>query len=343
MGLPGHRPRTAAWRTALGAAILSTSLLAAAPAYASTGDPGGIEAPTSPGGIPAGGVGPEYHTFLLARSHSDAGWGTQPRGSNDFGCRPKAGQSPIVLVPGTGEDAFATWSFYSPHLAAAGYCVFTFNYNPSVNAVTGETNDSQPFSGDIRQSAAFLGTFVDRVLASTGANRVTLIGHSQGGGPLPRAYLQWYGGAAKVNHLIALVPSNHGTSAYGVAKLYQAMTDDDRDFVTAVAEAKNVASLYQQLTGSELLTSLNAGGETMPGVKYTVLTTRWDQVVLPYTSAYLSGDNVTNIKVQDICPLDGYNHLNFTYDPVAYQLVTNALDPANARQVNCWWVPPYLR
>ena len=57
--------------------------------------------------------------------------GLNPQGANDFSCRPREGERPVVLVPGTKEDAFATWSFYAPSLRRDGWCVFTFNYNPS--------------------------------------------------------------------------------------------------------------------------------------------------------------------------------------------------------------------
>ena len=53
-----------------------------------------------------------------------------------------------------------------------------------------------------------------RVLAATGAAKVDLVGHSQGG-MMPRYYLKFLGGAALVNRLVALAPSNHGTTLDG--------------------------------------------------------------------------------------------------------------------------------
>src|SRR5438128_1772103 len=72
--------------------------------------------------------------------------------------------------------------------------------------------------GDIRQSAAELSAFVDNVLAATGAAKVDLVGHSQGG-MMPRYYLKNLGGAAKVGVLIGLSPSNHGTTLNGLFTL----------------------------------------------------------------------------------------------------------------------------
>ena len=56
--------------------------------------------------------------------------------------------------------------------------------------------------------------FVDAVLAATGARKVSMVGHSQGG-MMPRYYLKFLGGAAKVDDLVGLAPSNHGTTNPG--------------------------------------------------------------------------------------------------------------------------------
>ena len=51
------------------------------------------------------------------------------------------------------------------------------------------------------------------MLAETGAPKVILIGHSQGGGILPAYYINNLDGADKVSQLIGIAPSNHGTDA----------------------------------------------------------------------------------------------------------------------------------
>lgn len=329
-----ERKRFVGWLS--GVVLALTMALVWTPAVAA---PTGVETPTSPGGIPAGAEGPEFHTFIGARGYATKNWGATPRGANNFSCKPKPGQFPVVLIPGTGNDAFTAWSFYSPRLSAAGFCVFTFNYNPAVDPKTGATLDDLSFSGDINASAAFLGTFVDKVLAATGSSKVTLVGHSQGGGPLPRAYLKWHGGAAKVNRLIGLTPSNYGTSAYGIAALWRSLLQNSRDKIDERLALSNKLSLTQQLTESRFLTDLNDGGDTLPGVEYVTIATHWDQVVVPFTRSYLKGYNVTNIKIQELCPVDPFNHMNFTYDPAAFQVVKNFLDPKKAEPLNCYWIP----
>jgi triacylglycerol esterase/lipase EstA (alpha/beta hydrolase family) len=158
----------------------------------------------------------------------------------------------------------------------------------------------------IERSAAQLGDFVERVLAATGADKVSLVGHSQGG-MMPRYYLRFLGGAAKVDELIGLAPSNHGT--------------------TVPVIGLGCRACKQQAAGSPFLTNLNAGREVEPGVDYTVLVTRYDEVVVPFRSGYLAGptDQVTNVTLQDKCPSNRTDHVLFPYDAVARQWVEHAL------------------
>ncbi|MFD4377374.1 hypothetical protein [Streptomyces sp. NPDC058486] len=92
----------------------------------------------------------------------------------------------------------------------------------------------------------------------------------------------------------------------------------------------------QQITGSDFLRGLNAGGETHPAVSYTVIASRYDEVVTPYTSSFLApAPNVVNQRVQDACPAEFTEHLGIVYNDVATRLVLNALDPAHAQRPSC--------
>jgi triacylglycerol lipase len=212
-------------------------------------------------------------------------------------CQPSAQHpDPVVLVHGT--FAMTSWSLMGPTLAQLGYCVFTFDYG---NRGTGE----------IAQSAQELASFVDRVLAATHAPRVSIVGHSEGG-MMPRYYIRFLGGAAKVDDLIGLSPSNHGTQ---------------NPLVLVGAQLGCTACAEQEATGSPFLNRLNAGDEAPAPVAYTVIQTAYDTVVTPYDSAFLHGpaDRVTNVTLQTACPGDVSGHLAMPTDPVALQWVENAL------------------
>ena len=96
----------------------------------------------------------------------------------------------------------------------------------------------------------------------------------------------------------------------------------------------------QQEEGSAFLARLNAT-PTVAGVNYTVIETRDDEVVTPYTNAFLpAAPNVSNITLQHQCPLDASDHLEIASDPVAMADMLNALDPAQPVKVPCLVVLP---
>jgi triacylglycerol esterase/lipase EstA (alpha/beta hydrolase family) len=232
---------------------------------------------------------------------------TSPPGANDFGCHPSAEHPfPVVLVHGTFEGAGDNWVTASPKLKSAGYCVFALDYG---NRGT----------GDIAASAGQLQHFVDAVLAATGAAKVSIVGHSQGG-MMPRYYVKFLGGADKVDDLVGLAPSNHGTTNPGAL----------------VAGATFCPACDQQRAGSAFLTQLNAGDETPGDVSYTVIETRYDEVVTPYTSAFLAaGPNTANVLLQDACPAEMIDHHEMPNDQLAMRWTLQALgrpgpaDPAH--------------
>jgi hypothetical protein len=81
----------------------------------------------------------------------------------------------------------------------------------------------------------------------------------------------------------------------------------------------------------------------VPGVKYTVIESKYDEVVTPYTSAFLTpGAGVTNITLQDQCSLDDGEHLSMPYDHIADADVLTALDPAHPINPVCSPVAPVV-
>ena len=245
-------------------------------------------------------------------------------GWNDYSCKPSAAHPrPVVLVHGTFANSVDNWLFLAPYLTDRGYCVFSLDYGrlPGV-----------PFFhalGPIDKSAEQLSAFVDKVLAATGAGKADLVGHSQGG-MMPRYYLKFLGGAPKVNALVGIAPNNHGTTLSGLANLLP--------YFPGAGDLLNAATpaLAQQVAGSDFMERLNAGGDTVPGVRYTVIATKYDEVVTPYRTQFLSGSSVKNVLIQDKCALDLSEHaLVGLTDRIAFHEVANALDPARATPTTC--------
>lgn len=74
----------------------------------------------------------------------------------------------------------------------------------------------------------------------------------------------------------------------------------------------------------------------MPGVEYTVIATRYDEIVTPYRSQFLTGDNVNNVLLQDVCRLSIAEHAAIVASPVTHRIIANALAPENERKrVRC--------
>ncbi|WP_415976691.1 esterase/lipase family protein [Rhodococcus sp. 077-4] len=247
-------------------------------------------------GIPAS-AAPAVGSFAEAFAYSIVHPGVTPPGSNDFSCVPSAQHpEPVVLVHGFLENSYDNWASLSPKLADAGYCVFAIDY--------GNTAPVQALGAlePIPDSAAELSAFVDSVLAATGAQKVSIVGHSKGG-TVPRYYARFLGGDRTVARIVALSPPNYPTAGPPV--------QDD------------------------VLGRLNEGSDTVPGIEYTTIATRYDEIVIPYTASLLSGAGNTNVVLQDVCPNNVVEHTGISYDPVAQRLVQNALDPNNAQPISC--------
>lgn len=230
-----------------------------------------------------------------------------PTGANDWSCLPSAERpTPVVIVHGTFGDKKSLLDDLSGAMVDDGFCVYSLDYG---NRGT----------GDIRKSARQLKKFVGKVLSGTGAAQVSMVGHSQGG-MMPRYYIKFLGGAAYVDDLVGLSPSNHGTTIVG---------DSSNPLTGAFCTSCN-----QQAAGSPFLTRLNAGDETPGGVSYTQITTRYDEVVVPYTSAYLkAGPRTTNVTIQDLCPADLAEHVLIPMSRTAIAVALDALTrpgPADA-------------
>jgi triacylglycerol lipase len=218
--------------------------------------------------------------------------GISPPGANDFSCSSPARPVPVILVHGTFGDMTVSWNLVSPALKTAGYCVFALDLVRRGMA-------------PIDRSADKLAAFVDEVMQRTGAARVSIVGHSQGG-MLGRYVAKLRGKADVIDDIVGLAPSSHGTTnplAPGAGLICPACAE--------------------QAAGSALMRRLNEAPEAPPPPSYTVISTRYDQVVTPYRSQALEG--ATNVVLQDRCPEDITEHVGIIYDPIALQWTLDAL------------------
>ncbi|GAA2787714.1 lipase [Saccharopolyspora taberi] len=178
---------------------------------------------------------------------------------------------------------------------------------------------------DVQVSAEYVVHAVREISGASG-HKVDIVGFSQGG-LVPRFALRfWPDIRAGVDDYVALAATNHGSLTV------------DGMCVPGCAPA-----LQQQRYHSELTRATNSYQETFAGISYTDIYSHTDQFVTPNlddsgtTSLHGGGGSITNVAVQDVCPLHVADHLAVgTYDPVAYALAMDALThpgPADPERV----------
>ncbi|MFI9505284.1 esterase/lipase family protein [Nocardia sp. NPDC052566] len=241
-----------------------------------------------------------------------------PQGTNQWDCAPtESHPRPVVLVHGTWDNQNA-WDVFAPRLKAEGYCVFSLNYGKDGSSPYGAVPGVYA-TGDITKSAVELGAFVDRVRTATGAAQVDLVGHSQGA-LVARQYLRFAGGAdGKVARLVSIAGSNHGTFAQ--------LSGSGPLAADLISRAVGVAAA-QQMVGSEFLRTLNAAGDTDPGIRYTAIASTRDDASQPPSATFLTagpGASVANVWVQDVDPDDSAGHADLPNSPAVATLTKQAL------------------
>ncbi len=293
------------------------------------------------------GEGPERSSYPAAfgygLTHPDAA----PPGANRWDCVPSAAHpDPVVLVHGTWLNAYDSFAYLAPRLARAGFCVFAMNFGRSGVLDGGGLGPILPGRygvGPIEDSARQLSVFVDRVRAVTHADRVDIIAHSQGA-PVTDQYLKFEGGAGKVARLVSFGGTHHGTTLLGMATLGRIITNLGVDILGFYRPLIGPANVEQAI-GSPFLNRLNAGGDTVPGVGYTVVASRYDEVMNPVDLAFLHagpGATVEDITLQDGCEQDVSDHLSMMYSPRAVSIALHALDPAGQPDPVCTFNPWFL-
>lgn len=225
---------------------------------------------------------------------------TMPDGVNNWQCRPREGQNPVVLIHGTFSSSMYSFGALGPELANQNLCVFSIDY--------GAAEPTDWFKGvdAVDESAKRIAEFVVSVKTATGRDKVTLVGHSQGG-LIGFYYLKMLDGFQHADRFVALAPSVNGTV---IAKT------PNRDLV------QYCLACADQHPDSALLKKLKNGNITVPGVQYSVLVTKNDKVVLPVKNQFVNEPGVRNIYVQDVFPDKRVSHSGMLYDTDTLGLIS---------------------
>lgn len=235
-----------------------------------------------------------------------------------------ATRTPVLLVPATGVTPEQNYDWnWKPALAAQGipYCTIEL---------------PQRSLGDVQTAGEHV-VYAIRRMHERAGRRISIIGHSQGGMVFRWAFRFWKDTRPMVDDAIGFAGSNHGTD---VLKL-------------PICETIGCPpAAAQQASGSAFLRALNSRQETFAGISYTNVRTQNDEVVLlvgtqpqdasPYIKPFWPSNGVTNVAVQDVCPLDQTEHLTVgTISNTAYALAMDALthegpaEPERAKAAAC--------
>lgn len=218
-----------------------------------------------------------------------------------------ATDNPVIVLGGLSGFAFA----YEPlaaRLAADGFRPFIYEL-PGLGF------------GDIPTSARDFADYVDQVRATTGASRVDLVGHSEGG-IVARYYLKRLGGTGAVGRYVSLGSPHYGTYVANIVAFL------------GLGNCAGVVACQQMTIGSDFLADLNAGDDTPGSVSYTTIRTWQDELVRPVGNAALA-DGANNVLIQSRCPLRLVGHLGLALDGTTYTVIRQALRDQSTRP-NCW-------
>lgn len=266
--------------------------------------------------------------FLSSRAAASA---TTPH--NDFTCTSTTHPNPVVLLHGLGATYYEDLNVLEAYLKSNSYCTFSLTYGE-----LGPVGDALPLVGGLEptaESSQEIAAFIRQVAAAYPDHRVDLVGHSEGA--FQSLYVPKFadGISAQLRQVFAIAPPTHGTS---FANLYNAsylLGGLSNSLVQTVLETFGCPACTDLVTDGEAVQALNDGPIAQAGVEYTVLTSRYDELVTPVETAFVREEGVRNIFVQDYCPQDPVGHIGEAYDRNVWVLVDNTLSGSTAGPETC--------
>lgn len=263
-----------------------------------------------------------------------------PAGANDYGCRSRRHPEPVVLVHGLAANRTVNWATISPYLKNRGFCVFALTYGTKRNSDLGFY---QPGGlKRMQRSAKQLKRFIRPVLKRTGAEKVDIVGHSEGS-LMPSWYVRFLGGGRVVDDYVGMTTLWGGTNLAGLSNLTDVFDTLGIGGPAYAAVREACASCKQFLRGSNFFRKLNGRGVFSRRVYYTSIVTKNDELVFPYTSGLAPRrKNTRNVILQNRCKLDQAEHVSVAADPVTAGFIYKALDRKRAPKPPCVPVLPFV-
>ncbi|KAI0803628.1 Alpha/Beta hydrolase protein [Xylaria sp. FL0064] len=247
--------------------------------------------------------------------------------ANDFSC--KSSRNPVVLLHGLSADRDVDLNLFQYELNSRGYCTFSITYgaHPIPSWIGG--------LDDMIKSSKQIADFVREVQQKTGAAKVDLVGHSEGGVQTVYVPLTQNDISDIVEHIVALGPAIHGATYFGFTDLWYIGGDITRTLVGKLIDIVGCPAC-EQLAPDGLVTNQFAAADKIvqDGNKVTVIMSKSDTLVPADVSA-IDEPGVNNVFVQTTCPDDEVGHAGLAYDKSVWRLIINALEETDEEVFPC--------
>ena len=219
---------------------------------------------------------------------------------------------PVILFPGTGVPGGITWAYnYARLLANTTYADPIW-----LNIPQNSLSDAQTTS----EYAAYAIHYISGI---TQNQNVSVITFSQGSLNVQWAFKFWPSTRTITSNLIALSPDYHGTV--------------NAELLCLAGKGPCTPAVLQQFYNSTYVQALLRNDGDSAYVPTTNVRSSTDQIVQPQTGALASGVlkdvrnvGVTNVLVQDVCPLQPagtlVTHEGILYNSLAYALAVDVLE-----------------
>ncbi len=187
----------------------------------------------------------------------------------------------------------------------------------------------------MRESAQDIAEWIREVKEETAADKVDLVGYSEGGVMALYVPMTQPGIADVVERVVAIGPAVHGAQYYGLTDLAYAGGEATRKMAQDVLDGLGCAACDDMATGGAVYRDFMAAPKIVQdGNKATIIVSTNDKLVAPETSR-VDEPGVRTLVVQDYCPEDRVGHIGFIWDTGVWALIVNALAEEYDREVRC--------
>ncbi|KAH8704004.1 Alpha/Beta hydrolase protein [Talaromyces proteolyticus] len=249
-----------------------------------------------------------------------------PDPDNDYSCT--STHNPVVTLHGLGATYYEDINFLGDWLKTEGFCVFRATYGsyPDFPLVGGFL--------PINESAVEVADFITDVSTKTGADKVDIVGHSEG------AFLSLYvpkfqaGISDIVQRIVSIAPPTHGTNFANLVTLGK-----DLGVLGLVEQVLDIFGCHacdDLVDDGWAIKELDDGKPIIqPGNSATIIISKWDELVTPTTTSLVNETSAKNEYIQDYCSYDPVGHIGEAYDLNVWNLVKNALEDVTAHNFQC--------